>query len=63
MDNAQICLAHIRFRAAWKYHGRTVDEIPFKAAFGVWGSWVGLILVFLVLIAQVRDQIFRLCLS
>ncbi|EEP81481.1 amino-acid permease inda1 [Uncinocarpus reesii 1704] len=47
-----ICLAHIRFRAAWAYNGRTVDEIPFKAAFGVWGSWVGLILVFLVLIAQ-----------
>jgi len=49
-----ICLAHIRFRAAWKYHGHTIDEIPFKAAFGVWGSWVGLGLVILVLIAQVR---------
>lgn len=48
-----ICLAHIRFRSAWKYHGHTVDEIPFQAMFGVWGSWVGLILIFLVLIAQV----------
>ncbi|KAI7310367.1 Amino-acid permease [Hortaea werneckii] len=47
-----ICLAHIRFRNAWKYHGHTEDELPFKAAFGVYGSWVGFILVILVLIAQ-----------
>ncbi|RYP22544.1 hypothetical protein DL765_001602 [Monosporascus sp. GIB2] len=47
-----ICYAHIRFRAAWAYHGHTLDEIPFKAIFGVYGSWVGLILVILVLIAQ-----------
>ncbi|TQN69240.1 Amino-acid permease inda1 [Colletotrichum shisoi] len=47
-----ICLAHIRFRKAWAYHGHTVDEIPFQAAFGVTGSWVGLILCILVLIAQ-----------
>jgi amino acid transporter len=48
-----ICLAHIRFRAAWKYHGHTLDEIPFPAVFGVAGSWVGLILILLVLAAQV----------
>ncbi|POR37109.1 Amino-acid permease inda1 [Tolypocladium paradoxum] len=47
-----ICLAHIRFRKAWKYQGHTLDEIPFKAAFGVYGSWFGLILCVLVLIAQ-----------
>jgi amino acid permease len=49
-----ICLAHIRFRIAWKLQGHTVDEIPFQAVFGVYGSWVGLVLIFLVLIAQVR---------
>jgi yeast amino acid transporter len=49
-----ICLAHIRFRNAWKYHGHTLDELPFKSLFGVWGSWVGLGLVVIVLIAQVR---------
>lgn len=48
-----ICYAHIRFRAAWKYHGHTLDEIPFKAIFGVWGSWLGLFLVFVSLAAQV----------
>ncbi|KAI2468877.1 amino-acid permease inda1 [Annulohypoxylon bovei var. microspora] len=47
-----ICLAHIRFRNAWAYHGHTLDEIPFKAIGGVYGSWLGLILVVLVLIAQ-----------
>ncbi|KAF5670000.1 amino-acid permease inda1 [Fusarium heterosporum] len=47
-----ICLCHIRFRTAWKYHGHTLDEIPFKHVFGVWGSWVGLVLIVIVLIAQ-----------
>lgn len=47
-----ICLAHIRFRKAWAYHGHTVDEIPFKAAGGVYGSWIGLFIIFVVLCAQ-----------
>ncbi|PNH38255.1 hypothetical protein VD0004_g8557 [Verticillium dahliae] len=47
-----ICLAHIRFRKAWAYHGYTVDEIPFHAAGGVYGSWLGLFLCFIVLAAQ-----------
>ncbi|RDW82701.1 hypothetical protein BP6252_03813 [Coleophoma cylindrospora] len=55
-----ICLAHIRFRSAWKYHGHTVDEIPFQAMFGVWGSWVGLILIFLVLVAQFYTALYPL---
>merc|ERR1711977_801154 len=47
-----ICLAHIRFRKAWVYHGHTLDEIPFKAVGGVYGSWIGLLIIFLVLVAQ-----------
>jgi yeast amino acid transporter len=47
-----ICLAHIRFRTAWKYHGHTLDEIPFHAVAGVYGSWLGLFLCIIVLIAQ-----------
>jgi amino acid transporter len=47
-----ICLAHIRFRKAWAYHGHTVDEIPFKAAGGVIGSWIGIGIIVVVLIAQ-----------
>ncbi|KAF4977141.1 hypothetical protein FZEAL_6284 [Fusarium zealandicum] len=47
-----ICLAHIRFRKAWALQGHTLDEIPFQAAGGVYGSWLGLGLIVLVLIAQ-----------
>jgi amino acid transporter len=49
-----ICLAHIRFRKAWAHKGHTLDEIPFKAVGGVYGSYLGLILNVLVLVAQVR---------
>ncbi|RFU29503.1 hypothetical protein B7463_g6842, partial [Scytalidium lignicola] len=47
-----IALAHIRFRMAWAANGHSVDELPFKAAFGVWGSYVCLIINVLCLIAQ-----------
>lgn len=52
-----ICLAHIRFRAAWKHHGHTLDELPFKAACGTFGSWLGIFLIVIVLMAQV--SLFR----
>ncbi|KAG0649076.1 Amino-acid permease inda1 [Hyphodiscus hymeniophilus] len=55
-----ICFAHIRFRSAWKYHGHTLDEIPFKAIGGVYGSWCGLILILLVLIAQFYTALYPL---
>ncbi|OIW34245.1 hypothetical protein CONLIGDRAFT_626305 [Coniochaeta ligniaria NRRL 30616] len=45
-------LAHIRFRMAWKANGRSVDELPFRAAFGVWGSYLCLLINVLALIAQ-----------
>jgi amino acid transporter len=48
-----ICLAHIRFRKAWAYHGHTVDEIPFKAIGGVYGSYLGLLIIIIVFAAQV----------
>lgn len=48
-----ICLAHIRFRQAWKYHGHTLDDLPFRSPMGIYGSIVGLGLIILVLIAQV----------
>lgn len=47
-----ISLLSIRFRKAWRVQGHSVEELPFRAMFGVWGSWIGLILVVLVLIAQ-----------
>ncbi|KAJ3738478.1 hypothetical protein DFH05DRAFT_889634 [Lentinula detonsa] len=45
------CLCHIRFRRAWKVQGHSVEELLFKALGGVWGSWLGLILIVIVLIA------------
>ena len=47
-----ICLCHIRFRKAWRAQGHALEELPFRAMFGVWGSWLGLGLLFLVLVAQ-----------
>jgi len=47
-----ICLAHIRFRAAWKKQGHSLDELAFKSQAGVYGSWLGFILNVLVLAAQ-----------
>ncbi|KAM7213334.1 amino-acid permease inda1 [Rhypophila decipiens] len=53
-----ICLAHIRFRMAWKRQGHTLDEIPFKSAGGVIGSYIGLGLSILVFIAQMYVAIW-----
>jgi amino acid transporter len=47
-----ICLAHIRFRAAWKKQGHTLDELAFRSQPGVLGSWVGFIINCLVLVSQ-----------
>ena len=47
-----ICLAHIRFRRAWKMRGRTLSELAFTSQAGVVGSWIGFIFNCLVLIAQ-----------
>lgn len=47
-----ICLAHIRFRQAWAYHGRDVKELAFAAPFGAIGSMVGFGLVVLCLVAE-----------
>ncbi|THU78399.1 APC amino acid permease [Dendrothele bispora CBS 962.96] len=55
-----ICLCHIRFRRAWKVQGHSLEELPFQAAGGVWGSWFGVILIVLVLIAQFYIAIFPL---
>jgi amino acid transporter len=47
-----ICLAHIRFRKAWKLQGHTIDELAFTSQPGIIGSWIGFIFNILILIAQ-----------
>lgn len=55
-----ICLCHIRFRRAWKVQGHSTDELPFRAMGGQWGSWFGVVLIFLVLVAQLYVAIWPL---
>lgn len=52
-----VCFAHIRFRAAWRAQGHTLDEIPFKAIGGVYGSWLGFSLCVIVLAATFYNAI------
>lgn len=53
-----ICLSHIRFRRGWALQGHSLNELPYKASFGVWGSYLGLFLNILCLIAQFYVALF-----
>ncbi|KAK4506335.1 hypothetical protein PRZ48_000065 [Zasmidium cellare] len=53
-----IAVAHIRFRLAWSYNGHSKDEIPYKAALGVWGSYVCAILNFVCLMASFYNALY-----
>lgn len=53
-----ICYAHIRFRKVWTMNGRTIEDLPFASKFGVIGSWIGLGLNILCLIAQFYLSIY-----
>ena len=46
-----ICLAHIRFRRAWKVQGHVTAELPYEAMFGVIGSYYGLALNAICMVA------------
>jgi yeast amino acid transporter len=48
-----ICLAHIRYRAAMKFQGQSTKYVPFKACFGIWGSYLGLVLNISAVAAQI----------
>ncbi|KAK4230538.1 amino acid permease-domain-containing protein [Podospora fimiseda] len=50
---SSICLAHIRFRKAWALKHRPLSDLAFLSQAGVKGSYLGLFLNILVLIAQV----------
>ncbi|KAF2231166.1 amino-acid permease [Viridothelium virens] len=47
-----ICASHLRFRQAWRAQGYSLSQLPYRATLGVGGSWVGLILNVVCLIAQ-----------
>lgn len=53
-----ICLSHIRFRQGWAAAGRSIDDIPFRSQFGVYGSYVGVFLVVICLVATFYVSLF-----
>lgn len=53
-----INMAHIRFRAAMRAQERSLDELAFTAVLGIWGSWYGFLINFLVLVAQFWIALF-----
>jgi len=53
-----ICWAHLRFRAAWAHNGRSLEELPYVALFGIYGSWFGLLLNILCLMATFYVALF-----
>ena len=53
-----ICLSHIRFRRGWKVQGHTLDELPYKAQFGVVGSYIGFFLACIALVATFYVSLF-----
>ncbi len=55
---ASICLSHIRFRHGWKVQGHTLDELPYRASFGVIGSYCGFVLNMIALLATFYTSLF-----
>jgi len=53
-----ICLTHIRFRYAWKAQGFSLDQIPYKPATGVYGSYIGLFLNVICLLATFYNALY-----
>lgn len=47
-----ICICHIRFRAAMKSQGKSLDELVYKAKTGVIGSYIAIVINIVVLIFQ-----------
>lgn len=44
-----ICIAHARFRLAWHRAGHTLEELPWKSPFGIYGSIFGAVFNILVI--------------
>lgn len=53
-----ICLCHIRFRAALRHKGRGTNELAFSSQAGIYGSYFGLLVNFLILVAQFWTGLF-----
>ena len=47
-----VCLAHLRFRAAWRVQGRAVADLPYRAWLFPVGTWFALIVFIAVILGQ-----------
>ncbi|EGV61138.1 hypothetical protein CANTEDRAFT_99846 [Yamadazyma tenuis ATCC 10573] len=70
-----VCLTHVRFRWALYHQGRYTDELVFESRTGLWGSYIGMVLIGLIIVAEFyvaifpvggdpnAEQFFQYCLS
>ncbi|KAM0544676.1 hypothetical protein ACHAPJ_011737 [Fusarium lateritium] len=53
-----ICLAHARMRSGFRAQGINLDLVPYKTPFGVWGSYLGIFLNAIALVATFYSSLF-----
>ncbi|RGP80789.1 putative gap1-general amino acid permease [Fusarium longipes] len=53
-----ICLAHARMRSGMRAQGMNMALIPYKTPFGVWGSYLGVFLNVLALVATFYSALY-----
>ncbi|KAN0063056.1 hypothetical protein ACQY0O_004219 [Thecaphora frezii] len=53
-----ICIAHVRFRMAWKRNGHTLEELPWVSPVGIYGSYFGAAFNFLVICFTFYTSVF-----
>lgn len=53
-----ICFTHVRFRWALSYNDRNLDELIFRSPTGLIGSYIGMILLVLMVAAEIYISIF-----
>lgn len=53
-----ICWAHVRMRAGFKAQGINMNLIPYKTPFGVWGSYIGIFLNLVALLATFYSSLY-----
>lgn len=55
---AAITFTHIRFRLAWKAQGYTLNQLPYQAPFGIYGSAIGFVLIWLAIMASFYNALY-----
>ncbi|KAF4945982.1 hypothetical protein FSARC_14302 [Fusarium sarcochroum] len=53
-----ICLAHARMRSGFRAQGIDLNLVPYKTPFGVWGSYLGVFLNVIALVATFYSALF-----